>query len=316
MEVISQNDIYDGRPSAVCVGVFDGLHLGHQALLHRLVSEARERGLVSLAVTFEPHPRIVLSKGNDRVGLLTTAAERVGLFEAAGVDRLAILPFTRQFSDLTARQFLELCLRDRFRARYMLIGYNHHFGSDDAPPETYTSLAAEAGIEAQRAGVFCLPDGSKVSSTEVRKALSAGRVEGAAKLLGRSYSLSGRVVHGDAIGRAIGFPTANVVPEDGHKLIPADGVYAATASLDGGPALPAVVNVGSRPTVGGEDRRVEAHIIGFDSDIYGSQARLSFVTRLRDEMKFETLDDLAAQIRLDAEAASKALHGWRGGLIL
>lgn len=308
MEVISQNDIYDGRPSAVCVGVFDGLHRGHQALLSRLASEARSRGLVSLAVTFEPHPRIVLSKGNDRVGLLTTAGERAGLFEAAGVDRLAILSFTRQFSDLTARRFLELCLRDRFCARYMLIGYNHHFGSDDVPPESYVPIAAEVGIEAERAGVFRLPDGVKVSSTEVRKALTAGRVEDAALLLGRNYSLSGRVVHGDAIGRSIGFRTANVVPEDDRKLIPADGVYAATVSLDGAPALPAVVNVGSRPTVGGEDRRVEAHLIGFDSDIYGCKAVVSFVARLRDEMKFEALDDLAAQIRLDAEAADKVLR--------
>ncbi len=316
MEVISHNDRYDGRPSAVCVGVFDGLHLGHQALLRRLTGEARARGLVSLAVTFEPHPRIVLSKGNDRVGLLTTATEREALFEAAGVDRLAVLPFTRQFSDLTARQFLEEWLRDRFCARYMLIGYNHHFGSDDVPPESYVPLAAEVGMEAERAGVFRLPGDVKVSSTEVRKALAEGNVERAAQLLGRHYSVRGQVVHGDAIGRAIGFRTANVVPGEDRKLIPADGVYAATVSLDGGPALPAVVNVGSRPTIGGGDRRLEAHLIGFDSDVYGCEAKVCFVARLRDEMKFDTLDALAAQIRLDAEAAQRVLEMHDGSLTL
>ncbi len=303
MEVFSQIENYAALPSAVCVGVFDGLHLGHRALLGQLKKEAEERGLLSVVVTFDPHPRIALSKGNDRVGLLTTQGERLELLRGTGVDRVVVIPFTRDFSDLTARQFLREWVAGKLMAKFMLMGYNHHFGSDDVKPEDYISLAASEGIEAKRGDAFTLPGGVKVSSSEVRKALFEGDAARAAQLLGRDYDFHGVVTHGDAIGRSIGFRTANVTPSDDSKLIPADGVYSGLVTIDGNP-LQAVINVGTRPTVGGNDRRVEAHIMNFDSDIYGQPVAVSFHDRLRDEMRFDDLESLASQIRDDMRKAA------------
>lgn len=304
MEVYSDIDSYPVCPAAVCVGVFDGLHLGHRALLAELASEAQARGLTSVVVTFDPHPREVLSKGNDRVGILSTADERIELIGTTGVDRLLVVPFTRQFSDLTARQFIGGWLRDKVGARFLLMGYNHRFGSDDVEPAGYVALAASEGVEARRGAAFSLPGGVKVSSSEVRRSLSEGSVGKAAEILGRDYSFRGTVVHGDALGRSLGAPTANVEPADGRKLIPADGVYAGLVSLDGGQPRRAVVNVGTRPTVGGADRRIEAHIIGFEGDIYGRQATVSFHSRLRGERKFDNVESLATQIREDVRNAT------------
>ncbi len=308
MEVISQIENYAAQPSAVCVGVFDGLHLGHRALLGQLKKEAEKRGLLSVVVTFDPHPRIALSKGNDRVGLLTTPSERLELLREMGVDRVVVVPFTREFSDLTARQFLREWIAGKLMARFLLMGYNHHFGSDDVNPEDYISLAASEGIEAKRGEAFSLDGGIKVSSSEVRKALSDGDVAHAALLLGRDYSFHGVVSHGDAIGRSIGFRTANVIPSDDNKLIPADGVYSGFVTIDGRPPLQSVVNVGTRPTVGGNDRRVEAHIMNFDSDIYGLPVAVSFHSRLRGEMKFDDLESLASQIKEDMRKAAIAFE--------
>lgn len=304
MEVFSDIDSYPVCPAAVCVGVFDGLHLGHRALLAELVGEARLRGLASVVVTFDRHPREVLSKGNDRVGILSTAAERLELLGSTGVDRVVVAPFTRDFSDLTARQFIGGWLRDKLGARLLLMGYNHRFGSDDVDPADYEALAASEGVEARRAAAFKLPGGVKVSSSEVRKALTDGEVGKAAELLGREYSFCGAVVHGDAIGRALGFPTANIGLDDQRKLLPADGVYSGLVSLPGRPGLRSVINVGTRPTVGGADRRVEAHIIGFDADVYGQEAKVEFHARLRPERKFADVGGLASQISEDVRNAS------------
>lgn len=308
MEVFTDIDSYSPSPSAVCVGVFDGLHLGHRALLGTLVERARAAGLASVVVTFEPHPREVLSKGNDRVGILSTVAERIELLGSMGVDRVIVVPFTREFSDLTARQFIGQWLRDKIGARLLVMGYNHRFGSDDVDPADYPALAREEGVEAIRAEAFKLPADVKVSSSEVRKALEAGLVGKAAQLLGREYSFMGTVVHGDAIGRSIGAPTANVQPLDTRKLIPADGVYAGLVTLQGQEPLKAVVNVGTRPTVGGSDRRIEAHVIDFTGDVYGQQATVTFHARLRGEQKFADVDALAAQIREDVRNAAQSFE--------
>lgn len=306
MEVFSDIDSYPVCPAAVCVGVFDGVHLGHRALLSDLFSEARSRGLASVVVTFDPHPREVLSKGNDRVGILSTVSERVGLIGSTGVDRLVVVPFTRGFSDLTARQFIGGWLRDKVGARFLLMGYNHRFGSDDVEPADYVTLAASEGVEARRGGTFTLPGEVKVSSSEVRKALSDGLADKAALLLGREYSFQGSVVHGDALGRSLGAPTANIEPADSRKMLPADGVYSGLVTLPGRQPLRAVINVGTRPTVGGSDRRVEAHIIGFEGDIYGQQAEVSFHSRLRAERKFGDVESLASQIREDVRNATSS----------
>ncbi len=307
MEVYNQLDRYDARPAAVTIGVFDGLHKGHFSLLKTLVSEAKNRGLVSVVVTFEQHPRIVLSKGNDHISLLTTAAERTEQIALAGVDRMIVLPFTREFSDLTARQFMASFLRDKIGAQFVLLGYNHHFGSDELQPDEYISVAKELGLQAKRAEPFCIKGIEKISSSEIRKALYEGNISRANIMLGRSYSLFGEIVHGDAIGRTIGIPTANIVPFDEHKCIPADGVYLGSVSIDGSQQINAVINVGSRPTVGGNDRRIEAHLIDFNSDIYGRSACVYFSQKLRDEAKFDDINALKSQIENDMKRAREIL---------
>lgn len=307
MNLFDDIESYVAVPSAVTVGVFDGLHLGHQSLIRELVSEAKSRDLTSVVVTFDPHPRIVLSKGNDRVGLLTTVAERAKALEQCGVDRVIVLPFTRSFSDLTARQFLSEWLCEKIGAQFILLGYNHHFGSDEVPEDDYLAFAKSAGIDVRRSSALSLPGGAKISSTEVRHALESGSVERASLLLGRHYSLCGTVVHGDAIGRSLGYPTANVEPDSDLKLVPADGVYAAKVTLDEGEPLPAIVNVGFRPTMGGQGRRVEAHLLDFDGDLYGRDAQVSFVSRLRDERKFDDANSLQKQIAQDVAAARDIL---------
>ena len=313
MEIIDSIETYKPQPAAVTVGVFDGLHLGHQALLRELVAEAHARNLISVVVTFEPHPRIVLSKGNDRVGLITSTAEKAALIEQCGIDRLVVIPFTRQFSDLTARQFINNWLKVRLDAKFVLLGYNHHFGSDDVAADDYISLIESEGISARRSSAFSLPGGTKVSSTEIRNALETGNIEQAALLLGHFYPISGNVVHGDAIGRQMGFPTANIVADDENKLIPKDGVYAGWVILEAdeqneqSQPFEAVVNIGSRPTIGGDGQRIEAHIIGFQADVYNRRATIYLATRMRDEQKFNGTDDIGLHIAADIEKAKNIL---------
>lgn len=312
METYTTLEDYEARPCAVTVGMFDGLHAGHRDLLCRLVGEARRRGLEAVVVTFWPHPRKVLSKGNDTVGLLTTVEERRAGLEALGVDRLVELQFTRELSDVPARDFVRRWLVGALGARYLLLGYNHRFGSDDLEPEAYVRMAVEEGLEAERHGAFTMPGGGKVSSSEVRSALLRGDVGLAASLLGRPYSIEGEVVHGDGLGRRLGSPTANVSPSCSEKVVPREGVYACLVSLDDGELQEAVVNVGVRPTVGGGPMRIEANLLNFSGDAYGRRARVEFVGWLREERRFDGTEALAAQIAADREAA-RAVLGARGG---
>ncbi len=300
MNVYTDISAYDGKPSVATVGLFDGVHLGHQSLLRQLTAEAHNRGLLSLVVTLHPHPRVVLSKGNDRVGLLTTLSERTSLISSLGVDRLLVLPFTRQFSDLSARQFIANYLRDQLSVRLLLLGYNHRFGSDNLNPDDYIRIATDEGLIAERQQQFTLPHVTKISSSEVRRALSEGNIELANTLLGRPYLVCGKVVHGDALGRTLNAPTANLnVNPD--KQLPADGVYAALARTDDSQTHLAIVNIGTRPTLASSDRRLEAHIIDYDNQIYGQELSLLFLSKIRNEQKFDNTNQLKEQIQKDEQ---------------
>jgi riboflavin kinase/FMN adenylyltransferase len=293
-------------PSAVAVGNFDGVHRGHQALVTAAVARARATGGPSLVLTFDPHPAHVLRPGGAPAAL-TTLEQKEELLAGLGVDRLAVLPFDGALAGLSPEAFARTVLRETLGARDVVVGESFRFGHRRAgDARTLASLGAELGF-----GVHAVPPvlegGSPVSSSRVRDELARGRVGAAAALLGRPHFVDGRVVRGDGRGRAIGVPTANLAPD--NEMLPAPGVYAGYCRLGGGESWPAVVNLGRRPTFGGGDLALEAHLIGFAGDLYGARVRLSFVAHLRDEERFPGPEALVARIREDVARARVLLSG-------
>ncbi len=289
----------DAGASAVALGVFDGIHLGHRAILATAVGEARRHGLVALACTFEPHPLEVLQPARAPLPL-TTLEERLALIAEAGIDATVIVAFTPAVAALEPETFVRDVLVGALKARDVVVGFNHRFGrgarGDAALLE---ALGPRLGFRAHVVAPL-LVDGIPVSSSEVRQALQAGDLERAARLLGRPYSVEGEVVRGAGRGRTLGFPTANVKTRRPLPL-PA-GVYACRAFL-GADRYPAVINVGVRPTFGETELLVEAHLLDFSGDLYGRRLSLAFLRRLREERKFPDVEALRRQIALDVAAA-------------
>lgn len=293
----------DARPCALALGVFDGVHVGHRAILAAAVARARDASLVAVACTFDPHPLEVLQPRRAPL-TLTTLDERLELFAESALDGAVVLAFTPALARVEPEAFVKDVLIDRLRAREVIVGFNHRFGRrarGDA--RLLGELGARFGFRAHLVPPLTV-DGVTVSSTEVRSALQRGEVGRAARLLGRPYTLSGTVVEGAGRGRTLGFPTANLRVD--RSTLVAPGVYACRATVRDG-EHPAVVNVGVRPTFGGEDLAVEAHLLDFKDNLYGARLRLAFVARLREERRFPSIDALATQIRADAEAARRRL---------
>ena len=294
----------DAPASVVALGVFDGIHLGHQEILTRAVSQARRLGVEAVACTFDPHPSEVLQPG--RVPLpITTLAERLDLIAGIGIDATVILPFTRETAAIEPEAFVKDVLVDRLRAREVVVGFNHRFGRRArGDPRLLEALGQQLGF-----GVDVVPplviDGEPVSSTEVRNALQEGDIERATRFLGRPYTVCGEVVRGAGRGRTLGFPTANL-RTDRPLLVPT-GVYACRATCDGA-VYPAVVNIGVRPTFPGQDFAVEAYLFDFSGDLYDRPLCLSFHRRLREERRFPSVDALKAQIAEDAALARRCLR--------
>jgi len=295
------------RPEAgggvVALGVFDGVHLGHRAILATAVSTARRLALSPLACTFDRHPMEVLQP--ERAPLpITTLAERLDLIAATGIETVLVLPFTRALASIEPDAFVKDVLAGRLRAREVVVGFNHRFGrgarGDTALLE---ALGRELGFGTEVVPPLTL-DGVPVSSTEIRTALQAGDVERAAAFLGRPYRIWGTVVRGAGRGHTLGFPTANLLAD--RTLLVPPGVYACRVRLDPR-SLPAVVNIGRRPTFGETALAVEAHILDFDGDLYGGSIGLDFVARLRDERKFPSIEALKSRIALDVAEARQRL---------
>ncbi|MCC8037412.1 MAG: riboflavin biosynthesis protein RibF [Bacteroidales bacterium] len=283
------------------IGTFDGLHLGHRFLLSMLRTEGMKRGLRPLVVTFDRHPLSVIAPDRVPPQLLELHRKR-SMIEADGME-LLVLPFNERLRSLTAREFLQFLAED-YGVKALLMGYNHNFGSDRLTTiNQYRAVAQDLGIEVIQAPEY-RPEGElPVSSSAVRALLSEGKADVAAELLGRPYSLSGTVTHGQALGRTIGFPTANIVPLEPTMAIPATGVYAAEVTIEG-ETTPrrALVNVGYRPTVDSDSNprlSIEAHIPNYQGNLYGLTLRVEFLRRLRAERRFPSLDALQSQIRHD-----------------
>ena len=298
----------DGR-SVVTTGTFDGVHVGHRAIVRYLVERAAAVGGVPTVVTFDPHPREVLT--GHAVPLLTTLDERADALEALGVERFVVLPFSRDLSLLEPEAYVRDVLVGRVGMREIVIGYDHRFGrkarGDRALLE---ALGPDLGFSVDVIPEQVLGDVT-VSSTEVRRQLAeAGDAAQAARLLGRPYRITGTVVRGDGRGRTIGVPTANVQPADPRKLVPREGVYAVRVALPDGAEAGGMMNVGRRPTFEtGGARTLEVHLFDVDRDLYGLRLAVDLVARLRDERRFDGVDALVRQLGDDAEAARAALAG-------
>jgi len=289
----------------VTIGTFDGLHKGHVEILELLKRIARDINGETIIITFHPHPRKVLYPDDDTLKLLTTFQEKLQLFEDIGIENVLVLAFRQEISELEPEDFVKDILVNAIGSKHLVIGHDHRFGKNRKGDfNTMMHLSEEYDFVVEEIPPF-LVQGITVSSTKIRNALTIDiDLQKANHLLGRKYSLNGKVVEGNKNGRKLGFPTCNLYIEDVNKLIPANGVYAAIASVSGN-QLNAVVNIGNRPTFNLTGVVVEAHLLNFDADLYGEELKLEFIERLRDEQKFENLDALKIQIGKDIEVAEK-----------
>lgn len=294
------------RSPSVTVGNFDGVHLGHRALAEAVVAEARAAGGEAVVLTFDPHPSRVLAPERAPATLMTIA-QRAEMLGPLGIDRLAVLPFTRELSHESPEEFARRVLAGALGARAVVVGFNFRFGRGRAgDASALASFGRELGF-AVRALPPVLHEGAPVSSSRVREALGRGAVEAARGLLGRRYFVDGAVVQGIGRGRSLGIPTANLDPV--NEILPGGGVYACLCSIAGeGPRRPAVVNVGRRPTFGGGAELLEAHLLDFGDDLYGRSLRVEFEARLREEQRFPDGAALLRQIRADIESARRLLE--------
>jgi riboflavin kinase/FMN adenylyltransferase len=289
--------------SVVTIGVFDGVHRGHQATIEYAVKRARELGDASVVLTFDPHPSEVVRPGSHPAAL-TTQARKAELIEELGVDALCVEPFTREFSKLSAEEFVHDVLVEHLHAAEVVVGENFRFGHKAAGDvELLERLGRRFGFTTTAAPLLS-DDDTVYSSTYVRSCVAAGDVAAAASALGRPHRLEGVVIRGDQRGRELGFPTANLMCGR-YAAIPADGVYAAWL-IRGGQQLPAAVSIGTNPTFAGTERRVEAFVLDFSGDLYGERVALDFMAHLRPMVKFDTLEALVAAISDDV-ARTRAL---------
>lgn len=293
------------KPSVVTIGTFDGVHKGHQKVIIQLKEAARKMGGESVILTFFPHPRMVLFPNTEQL-LLNTEEEKIALLTEQSIDHLVIHPFTREFSMLGSNEFIRNILVNGLHTKKLVIGFDHHFGKDrEGSFENLRKSAPEFGFEVEE-----IPaqetDHIKVSSTRIRHALAAGEIEVANNLLGYRYMLKGTVVKGQQLGRKLGYPTANIIPTENFKLIPANGVYAVYV-LSAGKRFRGMMNIGVRPTVDGTHRTTEVNIFDFDADIYGESLQVEFVKWVRGEQKFAGLEQLKTQLAADKIAVNRIL---------
>jgi len=290
----------------VTTGTFDGVHIGHQAILSKLVNIAKKEKGESVLITFFPHPRMVLQKDLN-IKLLNTVSEKIVLLSKTGIDHLLVFPFTKEFSRMSSIEFVRDILVNKIGTKKLVIGYDHQFGRNrEGSFKHLQEFGPVYGFDVEEISAQDIDDVS-VSSTKIRTALlERGDVKTASKYLGSHYHLSGTIVTGKKLGSKLGFPTANVNIEEDYKLIPKDGVYAVLVNLDR-KTYKGMLNIGKRPTIEGKNRTIEVNIFDFDKEIYNHEIKLCFIDRLRDEKKFESLEDLTKQLAKDKAEAIKIL---------
>lgn len=293
----------------VTSGTFDGVHLGHQKILHRLHEIAKRNNGESVVITFWPHPRMILKPNDISLKLLNTFEEKADLLRQQNIDHLIRIPFTKEFSQITSQDFVTKILVDNIGTKKLVIGYDHRFGKNrEGSFEQLKVNGPTYGFDVEEIPPQDI-DHVTVSSSKIRKALEDGDIDAATHFLGRPYSISGRVVKGDKLGRVLGFPTANIDLDSHDKLIPVEGIYAVKVIYEkneyGG-----MLYIGTRPTVDGSKRSIEVNIFQFEKEIYGESLHVSFIKLLRMDSKFQDLQSLKEQLHKDKEDAQKALGNY------
>ncbi len=306
MEIIhSLFDFIPAQKTYVTIGTFDGVHIGHQKIVKKLVAEAKSSGKKSVLLTFFPHPRMVLQKDTS-IKLINTIDERAALLEKTGLDYLIIHPFNKDFSRLTALHFVRDILVNRLNIAKLIIGYDHHFGKNregNIEQLTEYSLLYDFTVEEIPAQDI---DEVSVSSTKVRKALSEGKIKIANTYLGYNFSIFGKVVKGTQLGSKIGFPTANIKIDTDYKLIPKSGVYIVKSSIKDRTVY-GIMNIGNRPTVNGKNQTIEVFFLDIDTNLYEEELTIEFLYFIRDEQKFNNLETLTEQLKKDEKTAREFL---------
>ncbi len=284
----------------VTIGTFDGVHLGHRKIIARLHELAAKMNGESVIFTFDPHPRKVVAPNETNLRLLTTLEEKIELFEQSGIDHLIVYPFTPEFAQLSYGQFVEQILVNRIHTSYLVVGYDHKFGKNrQGDFEFLKNCADRLGFHIEKLDVLLMNE-SNISSTKIRQAIERGDFQTANAYLGYAFTLHGKVVEGQKLGRQLAFPTANIEASDPDKIIPGHGVYAVKVKIQG-QVYQGMLNIGYRPTVNNnaDHRSIEVHLFDFDSDIYGKPIELIFFNKLRDERKFDSLGALKEQLSKD-----------------
>lgn len=287
--------------TVVTIGTFDGVHIGHQKIIKQLINTAKQDHLKSVILTFFPHPRMVLQKDSN-IKLINTIDERTKIINGLGLDQLLIKKFTNTFSRLSAQIFVKQILVDKLHAKKVIIGYDHRFGRNrNADISDLKKFGAQYDFEVEEISAQDIDDVS-VSSTKIRKALNEGNIEKANKYLGYDFMLTGKVVKGKGLGRQLGFPTANIHIEEDYKLIPKHGSYVISTSIKNQVVF-GMLNIGMNPTVNGDKETIEVHFFNFNEDIYNTNIQINFLHRLRDEVKFESIEALKEQLIKDKETS-------------
>lgn len=300
MSEVKNIEAYTSKePTVVTIGTFDGVHIGHQKIIKHLINTGKKEGLKSVILTFFPHPRMVLQKDSN-IKLINTIDERSQILKDLGLDYLLIKKFTKDFSRLSAEDFVKDLLVDKLHAKKVIIGYDHRFGRNrNADINDLKTFGNLYGFDVEEISVQDIDDVA-VSSTKIRNALSEGNIVKANSFLGYHFMLTGIVVKGKALGRQIDYPTANILIEENYKLIPKQGAYIVSSVIDG-VLIYGMMNIGVNPTVNGEKETVEVHFLNYNSDIYGKKIQIDLLDRIRDEVKFESVEALKNQLTKDKE---------------
>ena len=302
----SIEDYDEDKRSVVTIGTFDGIHLGHQKILSRLIKSSKNKDLNSVVLTFFPHPRIILNKYNE-VKMIDTLDEKIIHLNEIGIDSLVIHPFDKNFSLLSANQFIKDFLVDKLKIKHIIIGYDHRFGKGREASVTDLKNYADdydftvEEIKAQEIEKIT------VSSTKIRNSINQGDIKTTEKYLGRSFNLTGKIVKGDGLGKKINYPTANIFIEETYKIIPKDGVYLVETIIED-KLFNGMMNIGHRPTIGTNLKSIEVHLFNFNEDIYGKVISIKMISKIRDEKKFSSIQALKEQLVKDENYCLKLIN--------
>lgn len=292
--------------AVVTIGTFDGVHLGHRTIISRLIETAQQCNGETVILTFFPHPRMIIHPEDVNLKMITTIDEKARLLEKMGIDHLIITPFTRDFSNLSAEEYIKNILVEKIGTQRIVIGYDHRFGKNrEGGLQDLLKYSSQYNYQVEEISEQDIHDVA-VSSTKIRAALLIGDIETANDFLGYSFHVSGKVIKGDQIGRKLGYPTANLFIPETYKILPCDGIYAFKVEIDGN-LYDGMGYIGDRPTLNGMTRNIEANIFEFDQDLYGKTIRLHFIDFIRGDAKFDSLEALREQIEKDKISAMRIL---------